>query len=156
MNIQTHIIIDVPFGPITISASGHYLQGIDLFSSPVVASTLSNPTIQKFIRELEAFFVQAHNTWSTPLLFHGTDFQQKVWQYLRTIPIGEMQTYSEVAKALNSSARAIGNVCHANPFPIVVPCHRVVSKQGIGGFGGKTDGQEIMLKQWLLEYERNI
>lgn len=155
MNIQTHTVIDVPFGQVTISASDHYLLGIDLFSSPVVASTQPNPTIQKLIRELEAFFVQAHNTWSTPLLFQGTDFQQKVWLYLRTIPIGETRSYSDVAKALNSSERAIGNACHANPFPIVVPCHRVVSKTGIGGFGGKIDGKEVIVKQWLLGDERN-
>ncbi len=149
-----HTIIDVPFGQITVSASDYYLQGIDLFSSSTIASSQTPPITQQLIGELEAFMVCPHNAWSIPLLYQGTDFQQRVWQYLRAIPIGETRYYSEIAEGLNSSAQAVGNACHANPFPIVVPCHRVVSKSGIGGFAGKIAGHEITVKQWLLEHER--
>ncbi|MFW5451471.1 MAG: methylated-DNA--[protein]-cysteine S-methyltransferase [Methylophagaceae bacterium] len=155
MAIQiTHTIIDVPFGQITVSASDYYLQGIDLFLPSTAVTDQISPITSKVIGELKQFFTQAHNAWSVPLLYQGTDFQQRVWQYLRAIPIGETCSYSEVAKALNSSARAVGNACHANPFPIVVPCHRVVSKSGIGGFAGKIEGHEITVKQWLLKHEQ--
>ncbi|MDC9725199.1 MAG: methylated-DNA--[protein]-cysteine S-methyltransferase [Gammaproteobacteria bacterium] len=89
-----------------------------------------------------------------PLVKCGTEFQQKVWHYLQTIPLGETRYYSDVAKALNSSAQAVGNACRANPFVIVVPCHRVVSKTGLGGYDGKTSGHNLAIKQWLLDHER--
>ena len=84
----------------------------------------------------------------------GTPFQRRVWQYLQSIPMGTTQSYGHVAKALNSSARAVGNACRANPFLLVVPCHRVVKSTGIGGFGGKVDGEAIAIKQWLLAHEK--
>lgn len=149
-----HTIIETPFGRITLIASEYYLQGIDLFHTQPDTVSQSSPITQQLSRELKDFFVEAHNVWSIPLMYAGTDFQQKVWQHLRTIPIGETRTYSEVAQAVNSSARAIGNACRANPFPIVVPCHRVVSKSGLGGFAGKIEGHEMTVKQWLLDHER--
>lgn len=152
--MTTHTIIETPFGHITLIATEYYLQGIDLFNTQPDTDSQSSLITQQLSRELKDFFVAAHNAWTIPLMYTGTDFQQKVWQHLRTIPIGETRTYSEVAKAVNSSARAIGNACRANPFPIVVPCHRVVSKAGLGGFAGKTEGHEMTVKQWLLDHER--
>ena len=152
--MNTHTIINTPFGPITLSASEYYLQGIDLFNIQTDAVFQISLITQQLSQELKDFFIQAHNNWSIPLMYSGTDFQQKVWQYLRTIPIGETRSYSEVAKAINSSARAVGNACRANPFPIVVPCHRVVSTSGLGGFAGKIDGHEMTVKQWLIDHER--
>lgn len=152
--MNTYTNINTPFGQITLSASEYYLLGIDLFNAQTGAESQLSPITQQLSTELNDFFVQAHNTWSIPLMYKGTDFQQKVWQYLRNIPIGETRSYSEVANALNTSARAVGNACRANPFPIVVPCHRVVSKSGLGGFAGKSDGHEMTVKQWLLDHER--
>jgi methylated-DNA-[protein]-cysteine S-methyltransferase len=150
----TYTIINTPFGHITLSASEYYLQAIELFNTQTDASSQLSPITQQLSQELKDFFVQAHDSWSIPLMYSGTDFQQKVWQYLRAIPIGETRNYSEVAIALNTSARAVGNACRANLFPIVVPCHRVVSKSGLGGFAGKIDGHEMTVKQWLLDHER--
>ena len=75
---------------------------------------------------------------------------------MRDIPRGEVRTYGELAKQLNSSARAVGNACRRNPIPIIIPCHRVVAKKGIGGFAGHTEGATIELKQWLLAFEAGI
>ena len=68
--------------------------------------------------------------------------------------MGTTQTYGEVAKALNSSARAVGSACRANPYLLIVPCHRVVKSSDIGGFGGKIDGEAIAIKHWLLAHEK--
>lgn len=83
----------------------------------------------------------------------GTPFQKKVWDELRKIPPGEVVTYGELAKKLGTSARAVGNACRNNPVPLVVPCHRVVSANGIGGFAGNTQGDWIRIKSWLLQHE---
>jgi methylated-DNA-[protein]-cysteine S-methyltransferase len=83
----------------------------------------------------------------------GTPFQQGVWRELIRIPFGETRSYGELAKKLGSSARAVAGACRRNPLPLLVPCHRVVAKNGIGGFMGKTDGQALAIKRWLLQHE---
>ena len=65
-------------------------------------------------------------------------------------------TYGELADRLDSGARAVGNACRHNPVSIIVPCHRVVSASGLGGYSGKTDGREINRKKWLLGHEKAL
>ncbi len=90
----------------------------------------------------------------------GTAFQQRVWQALTAIPTGEVMTYGALAKQLNSSARAVGNACRRNRFPLLIPCHRVVSAAGIGGYAGDTLEKQrgrihfLQIKQWLLTHEQ--
>ncbi len=84
----------------------------------------------------------------------GTEFQIKVWNALIKIPIGETKTYKEIAKLIGSpkAARAVANACGKNPYPITVPCHRVVrSDGGLGGYSGKGG---VETKRQLLENER--
>lgn len=90
----------------------------------------------------------------------ATVFQQRVWKALTEIPCGEVRTYTALAKQLNSSPRAIGNACRVNPLPVIIPCHRVVSVSGIGGYAGDTQEKQkgsidfVAIKLWLLEHER--
>lgn len=84
----------------------------------------------------------------------GTPFQRKVWQALITIPFATTITYGELATRLQTSARAIGNACRENPLPVIIPCHRVVSKQGLGGYAGFTAGEKMNIKKWLLKHEQ--
>ena len=79
----------------------------------------------------------------------GTDFQKRVWQYLLTIPYGETRTYGDLAKALDSSPRAIGGAVGRNPISILIPCHRVVGSDGsLTGYAGGLEA-----KRFLLELE---
>ena len=85
----------------------------------------------------------------------GTEFQIKVWNELKKIPIGETKTYKEIAKLIGNpkAARAVANACGKNPYPITVPCHRVVrSDGGLGGYSGKGG---VETKRQLLENEKN-
>lgn len=83
----------------------------------------------------------------------GTEFQKDVWNALLEIPYGEVRTYKQVAEQLGSSPRAVGNACRKNPIVILIPCHRVISVSGIGGYAGETGGDEIKIKRWLLQHE---
>ncbi len=83
----------------------------------------------------------------------GTMFFRRVWECLLDIPMGETATYGELATMLNTSPRAIASACRRNPFPGIIPCHRVVSASGVGGFMGQTEGQWVRLKKSLLAYE---
>lgn len=101
-----------------------------------------------------------HAVWSDlpPLEWQGTPFQQKVWSALGTIPPGQVREYGELARSLGSAARAVGGACRANPVPILVPCHRVVGKHGLGGYCGTQvpDSPPLTKKDWLLAHERHV
>jgi len=88
-----------------------------------------------------------------PLHPTGTPYQIRVWQALRQIPVGTTSRYGELAGTLATSPRAVAAACRANPIPILIPCHRVVAKEGLGGYMGATTGEAVMIKQWLLHHE---
>ena len=83
-------------------------------------------------------------------------FQEKVLKQLLRIPYGETRTYGEIAKVLKTSPRAIGNACRRNPLSIIIPCHRVVAANGIGGYSGQTEGEQLAIKRRLLQLEGAI
>ena len=80
----------------------------------------------------------------------ATTFQRDVWRILRSLPYGRVATYGDVADLAGRprAARAVGNANHANPWPVIVPCHRVVASGGLGGYGGGED-----VKRYLLSLE---
>ena len=82
----------------------------------------------------------------------GTEFQLKVWAYLRKIPRGSVKTYSQVAKGIGKplAVRAVANAIGKNPYAPKIPCHRVIAVNGLGGFGGGLD-----TKRFLLNLETN-
>ena len=86
-------------------------------------------------------------------MLKGTKFQLKVWNYLTKIPVGKVKTYSQIAKAIKrpNSARAVANAVGKNPYPIKIPCHRVVKSDGtLGGYSGKGG---VKMKKFLLKKE---
>ena len=87
------------------------------------------------------------------LLIQGSAYRHKVWAELCKIPFGETMTYSALAGKIDSSARAVGNACRDNPYPVIIPCHRVVSVSGMGGYCGQTEGDFMAIKYKLLDYE---
>ena len=103
--------------------------------------------------QLDEYFSGKRRNFSLPVKLDGTEFQKNVWQEMQRIPHGKTITYGAMASKLNSSPRAVGNACRANPIPVIVPCHRVVAKNGPGGYCGQTSGKHLMTKQWLLQHE---
>lgn len=89
-----------------------------------------------------------------PLQLDVSPFQERVLEQLNEIPCGQTRTYGEIAKILNSSARAVGQACRTNPLPLFIPCHRIVSKTDIGGYMGKTNQTD--LKSLLLNQEAKL
>lgn len=115
------------------------------------------PLAAEAARQLRAYLNDPETTFGLPLRPSGTTFQRRVWAEIETIPPGQVRTYGEVAKRLHNAPRAVGQACGANPFPLVVPCHRVVaSGGGLGGFAGQTGGFLIDVKRWLLLHENSI
>ncbi len=78
----------------------------------------------------------------------GTDFQRAVWNELKNIPRGQTRTYGEIAAAIGrpKAVRAVGSACGANPLPLFIPCHRIVAKNGLGGFGSGLPWKKLLLE----------
>jgi methylated-DNA-[protein]-cysteine S-methyltransferase len=89
-----------------------------------------------------------------PLRSCGTPFQRRVWRSIADIRPGCTETYGTIAAQLHSAAQAVGQACGANPFPLVIPCHRVVARMGLGGFANRESGFLLSIKRWLLEHEQ--
>ena len=146
-------IIPAPFGALGLTVSGSAVSGISFLPPGTAPRASSDPVIRDAVRQLEAYFANPRAGFDLPLAPAGTDFQRRVWKAMTRIPPGRTRSYGELAAELRSAARAVGQACGANPLPIVVPCHRVVSASGIGGFGGETGGFFLDVKRWLLAHE---
>jgi methylated-DNA-[protein]-cysteine S-methyltransferase len=99
-------------------------------------------------REIELYFDGGLTEFKTPIdMSSGTEFQRAVWQNLLTVPYGKVTTYGELAEKVGKpgAARAVGNAVGVNPLPIVVPCHRVVASDGLGGYTGGIDIKKVLL-----------
>jgi methylated-DNA-[protein]-cysteine S-methyltransferase len=104
---------------------------------------------EKAGREVELYFEGKLKNFQTRLdLSSGTPFQKSVWRELLKIPYGRVTTYGEIAKRVGNSraARAVGNAVGANPLPIIVPCHRVVATNGLGGYSGGIEVKKSLLR----------
>lgn len=110
--------------------------------------------LKQVLQGLSGFLHGRSREISAPVFLFGlTPFQSRVLNILRNIPYGAVQSYQRVAEQAGNSmaCRAVGSACAANPVPILIPCHRVVSKDGsLGGFSAGTG-----IKKWLLDLERS-
>lgn len=122
-----------------------------LFEAPVVPG--SNEYLERLRGELASYFTGSLRNFSVPLIYPGTPFQQRVWEQLLAIPYGETRSYEELAVALGKpkAMRAVGRANGLNRLAILIPCHRVINKNGeLGGYGGG-----LRRKQYLLDLERS-
>ena len=144
--------ITAPFGALCIRVGERAVLSIDFAQETGDAVLPSSALARQTIALLRAYFDDPGTRFGVPLAPAGTPFQQRVWRALIEIPVGDVMTYGELAKRLDSAPRAIGQACAANPIPIIIPCHRVVARSGIGGFMGS--GAAHPAKAWLLGHER--
>lgn len=153
--MATQATIKTPVGLLTVRSASGKLTGLDISppGSKHIGRVAGTPLAKQVREQLKQYFSKADYKFNLPLDIQGTEFQKKVWKVMTGIPCGEVMTYGEVAKILGSSPRAVGNACRANPLPIIIPCHRIVSQSGIGGYGGYTHGKVLAIKDWLLHHE---
>lgn len=146
------IFVNTPIGCLRVKLLGASLVGVE-FDAEFQKTTSLSETAIELSRQLKSYFDSQEYAFGIDVKTSGTDFQQKVWRALTNIPCGSVVTYGQLAKQLNSSARAIGNACRRNPVPIIIPCHRVVAASDIGGFSGQKNGKLLNIKRYLLNHE---
>jgi methylated-DNA-[protein]-cysteine S-methyltransferase len=147
------VTVDFPRMKVAVTTRGAKVVGIRYvpLSSPSVLP--SNALAEQAARQLERYRDDPDTVFDLPLLVEGSPLQRSVWDAMCAIPRGRTRTYGELARALGADARAIGQACGDNRLPIVIPCHRVVAADGIGGFSHTTEGYLIEVKRWLLAHE---
>ncbi len=149
-------ILSAPFGHVAIIEG---IEGIKVTLSPVVLSDSSSETNTAFSIALSAaiktYLEDPHQQYANAIdieALSGTQYQKRVWKAIAAIAPGTTASYTEVAEQLQSCPRAVANACGANRIPILIPCHRVVAKSGIGGFM-RSHPNGVAIKRWLLKHE---
>lgn len=148
-----------PFGWIRILAGKGALLGVDVLpelSPGERGQSPANPLLQAAVRQFLRYFEDASVRFTLPLKQTGTIYQQRVWSAMSEIPSGQTLSYYGLARAIGSGPRAVASACKANRFPVLIPCHRVVAAQGLGGYCGMREGPMLDIKRWLLRHEGGL
>jgi methylated-DNA-[protein]-cysteine S-methyltransferase len=139
-----------PIGELEINSEGDVITAVEYLKDQKRPEQLT-PVIQQCMEELDEYFQKRRKFFDVNLKLIGTDFQQKVWTQLLEIPYGKTTYYADIAVKVGdiNSVRAVGLANGQNPIAIIVPCHRVIGKDGsMIGYGGGLDR-----KEWLLRHE---
>lgn len=149
----THTTIDSPLGDLTLVArdgvlSGLYFPGHWYMPAPDVFGARSERGFERTERQLDEYFADQRTEFDLDTTIVGDDFQRRVWDLIDRIPYGQTTTYGEMARELGDPtlARKVGGAVGRNPLSIVVPCHRVVGKDGkLTGYAGGLDRKRFLL-----------
>lgn len=156
MNSSFDAIIALPFGRLGLQLAAGEVRGLH-FLPPETALYPVNCALGREVEQtLQAWCAGEVRQIDLPWQMHGTDHQQRVWQLMLRIPYGQTRSYGDVARELGSSPRAVGGACGRNPLPLIVPCHRIIARQGLGGFNRSGGGWLLDIKAWLLQHEQQM
>ena len=145
-------LINTAFGAIAISAHANQLAIEFLTESPSPNNHQSKHPLVEQAYEQITEYLRKPTLFNLPISLHGTKYQQRVWQAIASIPLGQTRTYGQLAHQIGSGPRAVANACGANMLPLIIPCHRVVAQNGIGGFM-QSKAKGLQVKKWLLKHE---
>lgn len=135
-----------PLGPLTLIADAVGITALEWRDG----RSDGTPVLTQAATQLDAYFAGKQQDFTVPIRLTCSDFQRTVCAAMSAIPFGETRTYGDLAAQLGVPAQAIGQACGGNPIPILIPCHRVLGANGLGGYSG--DGG-VETKVWLLRHE---
>ncbi|HTP63524.1 MAG TPA: methylated-DNA--[protein]-cysteine S-methyltransferase, partial [Burkholderiales bacterium] len=137
-------VVEFPKMKVAVATRDDRIAGIRYLPLAADSKDPRNALAERAVRQLERYREDPDAKFDLPLLIEGTEFQRRLWDALCEIPRGRTLTYGEMARKLGGadfeSARHVGQACGDNRLPIVIPCHRVVAADGIGGFSHTTGG----------------
>ncbi len=140
--------LHTPVGPLTLSEEDGAIVSLDWGWGRDQQAT---PLLIDGRDQLQAYFDGEIQDFDLPLAPAGTAYRQRVWSALRAIPFGSTASYAEIARRAGGSPRSVGGANGANPIPILIPCHRVVATDGLGGYSGAGG---LATKRYLLALEQ--
>ena len=157
MAAEFDAVLKTPFGALGVRTEDGAISEIRFLPPGTRAVKPKTVLAERACMQLAAYLANPGAGFELPLAPAGTPFQRSVWRAIAAIPEGRTLTYGEIAKSLKSAPRAVGQACGRNPYPVVVPCHRVVAADGgLGGFASAHGGWLLDTKRWLLDHERAL
>ncbi|UWQ40544.1 methylated-DNA--[protein]-cysteine S-methyltransferase [Leisingera aquaemixtae] len=138
--------LETPVGALSVTERNGALVRLDWSAAATGRSAL----LDRAVAQLRAYFAGELTEFDLPLHVEGSDFQKAVCEAMLAIPFCETRTYGEIAKDLGAPPQPVGNACGGNPIPVIIPCHRVLSATGLGGFSGQGG---VETKVALLKHE---
>jgi methylated-DNA-[protein]-cysteine S-methyltransferase len=151
------VVIDFPKFKLGVKTRAERV--VEIMYLPLSAQSVApkTPLAARAAKQLEHYRENPDARFDLPLLIEGSALERAVWDAMCAIPRGRTRTYGDLARELEAAhlatPRAIGQACGDNRLPIVIPCHRVVAADGIGGFAHSTGGYLLEAKRWLLMHE---
>ena len=148
--------MESPIGLLRLTADQRKLRGVEL------AEARTEEERPNFITEqakgqLEEYFAGKRTEFTLFFLYHGTEFQRLVWSKLSEIPYGRVVTYGQLAAAIGqpTACRAVANAVGQNPYLILLPCHRVVASESLGGFSAGLEAKKKLFRLEHIEFSEN-
>jgi methylated-DNA-[protein]-cysteine S-methyltransferase len=138
--------IDTPTGPIHVTEEDGAITRLTWG----IGRSDHSELLDEATRQLTAYFDGSLTAFDLPLEIKSSPFQRRICDAMLAIPFGDTVEYGDIARQLGAPPQAVGQGCGGNPIPIIVPCHRVLSASGLGGFSG---GTGVETKVWLLRHE---
>lgn len=145
---MSQISFHSPIGELSIAEDEGFIVSIDWGWGSIQEET---SLLKEAKKQLNAYFDGKLKQFDLPIRPFGTAYQLKVWKSLQNIPYGETRHYQDIVQIAGGSPRSIGGANGANPIPLIIPCHRVIGKNGLGGYSG---GDGVETKQYLLNMEQ--
>jgi methylated-DNA-[protein]-cysteine S-methyltransferase len=148
-------IVQAPFGALGIRTEGDRVRELVYLPPHFSAKAPLDAIAEQAAQQVERYLLDADFPFTLPLAEAGSAYQRRVWDAIGAIPRGSVRTYGQLARDIGSAARAVGQACGANWFPLIIPCHRVTAAGGLGGFSNNDDenGFHLSVKRWLLRHE---
>lgn len=146
-------VVRAPFGGIGIRTHDGCVSELVYLPASIAPQAARHALSKETARQLARYLKDSAFAFDLPLADRGSAFQKKVWGVINSIPSGATLSYGDVARKIRTGPRAVGQACGANWFSLVVPCHRVLAANGLGGFGFHDDGFHLSIKRWLLAHE---
>lgn len=156
LTMSFNAIVKAPFGSVGVrlNSARTHIQELVYLPADSKEQKPDCELADRASEQVKAFIANPQLKFDLPLLEQGTEFQNKVWRVIASLENGQTLTYKQIGQMIACGApRAVGGACGANPYPLIVPCHRVVATKGIGGFAHNDGGFYVGVKRWLLAHE---
>jgi len=152
MYARDEALIATPIGTVRVSGDGEYITAIQIEPGQKSPQPGSSEAVRRAAEQIADYFAGTRLSFDVPLLPAATPRGEAMRAGISDISFGNTMSYGELADRIGSGARAVGQACARNPFPIIVPCHRVTGANGaLGNYSG---GEGVSTKIWLLDHER--
>lgn len=147
------VTVDFPKFKVGVAARGGLVTELKYLPLSAPSAAATSELAAKAARQLQAYRRDPDSAFDLPVAVEGSELQKAVWRLMCAVPRGGTRTYGDLARELGADPREVGQACGDNRLPLVIPCHRIIAANGIGGFAHATSGYLLEAKRWLLMHE---